>query len=67
MDFRSVLARRYSSLRRGDRAAINPGLVAFAALVAYVALTHSDEEGAHAAHAAHRTWEDEPIPELERD
>ncbi len=43
------------------------GLVAFAALVAYVALTHSDEEGAHAAHAAHRTWEDEPIPELERD
>jgi uncharacterized membrane-anchored protein len=28
------------------------GLAVFAVLVAYVALTHSDEEGAHAAHAA---------------
>jgi uncharacterized membrane-anchored protein len=41
------------------------GLLLFGALVAYVALTHSDEEGAHAAHLAGRDLEDEPLPELE--
>ena len=43
------------------------GLVLFAALVAYVTLTHSDEEGAHAAHAASRELDDEPLPEFELD
>ena len=46
------------------------GLALFAALVAYVALTHSDEEGAHAAHGADRGGDDEPLPEwpeLERE
>ncbi len=46
------------------------GLALFAALVAYVALTHSDEEGAHAAHGAGRGLDEEPLPEwpeLERE
>ncbi len=43
------------------------GLALFAALVAYVTLTHGDEEGAHAAHAALRDIDDEPLPELELD
>jgi uncharacterized membrane-anchored protein len=43
------------------------GLVLFAALVAYVALTRSDEEGAHVSHAARRELDDEPLPELELD
>jgi uncharacterized membrane-anchored protein len=43
------------------------GLALFAALVAYVALTHSDEEGAHEAHAARRELDTEPLPELELD
>lgn len=43
------------------------GLLLFAALVAYVALPHSDEEGAHAAHRAARDLDDEPLPELELD
>jgi uncharacterized membrane-anchored protein len=43
------------------------GLAIFAALVAYVAITHSDEEGAHAAHAAearHRRDLDDEIPDV---
>ena len=43
------------------------GLVLFAGLVAYVALTHSDEEGAHAAHDAGRDLDSEPLPALELD
>ena len=45
------------------------GLALFAALVAYVALTHADEEGAHAAHASGRDLDHEleSLPELERD
>jgi uncharacterized membrane-anchored protein len=43
------------------------GLALFAALVAYVALTHSDEEGTHAAHSAGRDLDREPFPELELD
>jgi uncharacterized membrane-anchored protein len=43
------------------------GLVVFAALVAYLAITHSDHEGAHAAHAGLRELEDEPLPELDFD
>jgi uncharacterized membrane-anchored protein len=43
------------------------GLVLFAALVAYVALTHSDEEGSHAAHDAARGLDEEPLPSLELD
>jgi hypothetical protein len=35
--------------------------------VAYVALTHSDEEGTHAAHSAGRDLDREPFPELELD
>ena len=43
------------------------GLTLFAVLVAYVAYTHSDEEGAHAAHAAGRGLDHEPLPEFELD
>ena len=43
------------------------GLVIFAGLVAYLVLTHADEEGTHAAHAARRELDDEPLPEFEVD
>jgi uncharacterized membrane-anchored protein len=43
------------------------GLLFFVALVAHVALTHSDEEGTHDAHRAGRDLHDEPLPELELD
>ena len=48
------------------------GLGLFAILVAYVTLTHSDEEGAHAAHAARHDHDlddgvPDGFPELERD
>jgi uncharacterized membrane-anchored protein len=38
------------------------GLALFAALVAYVTLTHSDEEGAHAAHERRRHQADGEVP-----
>jgi uncharacterized membrane-anchored protein len=41
------------------------GVSLFAALVAYVAFTHSDEEGAHAAHQAVRDLDAEPLAVLD--
>jgi uncharacterized membrane-anchored protein len=43
------------------------GLVVFAALVAYLAITHSDEEGAHAGQAGLRELDHERLPQLDLD
>ncbi|GAA1934542.1 COG4705 family protein [Nocardioides marmoribigeumensis] len=46
----------------GTGAVTAVGLVLFAALVAYVALTHSDEEGAH-AHRSRPSLDASPVPD----
>lgn len=58
------LAARHGGLGMTTGVVTAVGLVLFAALVAYVALTHSDAEGAHAAHAdrAVSDGDDEAVP-----